>query len=151
MLQMLCVFAEFERSMIRERVMAGLSWAKADGFSSPFHRELDIIGLDFTPARNHGPVSILRVPLEILARQLAGMDKVANLRMGESKSAAFSGLHGPRTDWLLLESLSVREITLLASLGSPSTGFPIQDVPGRRSQRNRCPPPHAVEIEPRLQ
>jgi DNA invertase Pin-like site-specific DNA recombinase len=32
MFQMLGVFAEFERSMIRERVMAGLSRAKADGF-----------------------------------------------------------------------------------------------------------------------
>jgi DNA invertase Pin-like site-specific DNA recombinase len=31
MFQMLGVFAEFERSMIRERVMAGLSRAKADG------------------------------------------------------------------------------------------------------------------------
>jgi DNA invertase Pin-like site-specific DNA recombinase len=31
MYQMLGVFAEFERSMIRERVMAGLSRAKADG------------------------------------------------------------------------------------------------------------------------
>jgi len=31
MFQMLGVFAEFERSMIRERVMANLSRAKADG------------------------------------------------------------------------------------------------------------------------
>src|SRR6202451_1731139 len=31
MFQMLGVFAEFERSMIRERVMAGLSRAKAEG------------------------------------------------------------------------------------------------------------------------
>jgi DNA invertase Pin-like site-specific DNA recombinase len=31
MFQMLGVFAEFERSMIRERVMAGLSRARADG------------------------------------------------------------------------------------------------------------------------
>jgi hypothetical protein len=31
MFQMFGVFAEFERSMIRERVMAGLSRAKADG------------------------------------------------------------------------------------------------------------------------
>jgi DNA invertase Pin-like site-specific DNA recombinase len=31
MFQMLGVFAEFERAMIRERVMAGLSRAKADG------------------------------------------------------------------------------------------------------------------------
>jgi DNA invertase Pin-like site-specific DNA recombinase len=31
MFQMLGVFAEFERSMIRERVMAGLGRAKADG------------------------------------------------------------------------------------------------------------------------
>jgi DNA invertase Pin-like site-specific DNA recombinase len=31
MFQMLGLFAEFERSMIRERVMAGLSRAKADG------------------------------------------------------------------------------------------------------------------------
>jgi DNA invertase Pin-like site-specific DNA recombinase len=31
MFQMLGVFAEFERSMIRERVMAGLNRAKADG------------------------------------------------------------------------------------------------------------------------
>ena len=34
MFQMLGVFAEFERAMIRERVMAGLSRAKADGISS---------------------------------------------------------------------------------------------------------------------
>jgi DNA invertase Pin-like site-specific DNA recombinase len=31
MFRLLGVFAEFERSMIRERVMAGLSRAKADG------------------------------------------------------------------------------------------------------------------------
>src|SRR5665213_1951262 len=31
MFQMLGVFAEFERAMIRERVMAGLARAKADG------------------------------------------------------------------------------------------------------------------------
>jgi DNA invertase Pin-like site-specific DNA recombinase len=31
MFQMLGVFVEFERSMIRERVMTGLSRAKADG------------------------------------------------------------------------------------------------------------------------
>src|ERR1700685_4512155 len=31
MFQMLGVFAEFERAMIRERVMAGLSRARADG------------------------------------------------------------------------------------------------------------------------
>jgi hypothetical protein len=40
---------------------------------------------------------------------------------------------------------------LVRSLCSPSIGFPIQDVPGRRSQRNRRRPPHAVEIEPCLQ
>ena len=31
MFQMLGVFAEFERAMIRERVMAGLARARADG------------------------------------------------------------------------------------------------------------------------
>jgi DNA invertase Pin-like site-specific DNA recombinase len=34
MFQMLGVFAEFERAMIRERVMAGLSRANADGIQS---------------------------------------------------------------------------------------------------------------------
>jgi DNA invertase Pin-like site-specific DNA recombinase len=38
MFQMLGVFAEFERAMIRERVMAGLARAKAEG-TRPGHPE----------------------------------------------------------------------------------------------------------------
>jgi DNA invertase Pin-like site-specific DNA recombinase len=41
MFQMLGVFAEFERSMIRERVMAGLSRAKADGIQIGRRRLVD--------------------------------------------------------------------------------------------------------------
>jgi hypothetical protein len=41
MFQMLGVFAKFERSMIRERVMAGLSRAKADGIQLGRRRLVD--------------------------------------------------------------------------------------------------------------